>query len=26
VDYRTASFINAIDKIGVLYENMGIFP
>jgi len=26
VDYRTASFINAIEKIGVLYENMGIFP
>jgi glutamate dehydrogenase (NAD(P)+) len=26
VDYRTAAFINAINKIGLLYESMGIFP
>lgn len=26
VDLRTASLINAIDKLGVLYESMGIFP
>ncbi len=26
VDYRTAAFINAINKIGILYESMGIFP
>lgn len=26
VDLRTASFINAINKIGLMYEQMGIFP
>ncbi len=25
-DLRTAAFINAIDKIGTMYEQMGIFP
>jgi glutamate dehydrogenase (NAD(P)+) len=25
-DLRTASFINAIKKIGIIYEQMGIFP
>ena len=25
-DLRTAAFINAINKIGVMYEQMGIFP
>jgi len=26
VDLRTAAFISAIDKVGILYEQMGIFP
>ncbi len=26
VDMRTAAFINAIDKIVVCYEELGIFP
>ncbi|MEX0647398.1 MAG: Glu/Leu/Phe/Val dehydrogenase [Balneolaceae bacterium] len=26
VDLRTATFINAIDKVGTIYEQMGIFP
>jgi glutamate dehydrogenase (NAD(P)+) len=26
VDLRTAAFISAINKIAVLYEQMGIFP
>jgi glutamate dehydrogenase (NAD(P)+) len=26
VDLRTAAFISAIDKIGVAYMSMGIFP
>ncbi|MEX0593597.1 MAG: Glu/Leu/Phe/Val dehydrogenase [Balneolaceae bacterium] len=26
VDLRTASLINAIEKIGILYQSMGIFP
>ncbi len=26
VDLRTAAFISAIDKVGVIYEQMGIFP
>lgn len=25
-DLRTAAFINAIQKIGIMYEQMGIFP
>ena len=25
-DLRTAAFINAINKIGIMYEQMGIFP
>jgi len=25
-DLRTASFISAINKIGIMYEQMGIFP
>ncbi|MTI87390.1 MAG: Glu/Leu/Phe/Val dehydrogenase [Balneolaceae bacterium] len=25
-DLRTAAFINAINKIGIMYEHMGIFP
>ncbi len=25
-DLRTAAFLNAIDKVGVIYEQMGIFP
>lgn len=26
IDLREAAFLNAIEKIGVIYENMGIFP
>jgi glutamate dehydrogenase (NAD(P)+) len=26
VDLRTAAFINAINKVGLIYERMGIFP
>lgn len=26
IDLRTAAFLNAIDKVGVIYEQMGIFP
>lgn len=26
IDLRAAAFLNAIEKIGVMYENMGIFP
>lgn len=26
IDLRTAAFLNAIEKVGVLYEQMGIFP
>ncbi len=26
VDLRTAAFINSIDKVGTIYESMGIFP
>ncbi|MCW9706855.1 Glu/Leu/Phe/Val family dehydrogenase [Fodinibius salsisoli] len=26
IDLRTAAFLNAIDKVGVMYEQMGIFP
>jgi len=26
VDFRTAAFIHAINKIGIIYEDMGIFP
>jgi glutamate dehydrogenase (NAD(P)+) len=26
VDLRTAAFISAINKVGKLYEQMGIFP
>lgn len=26
VDLRTAAFINAIDKVGIIYGKMGIFP
>ncbi len=26
VDLRTASLINAIEKVGALYKSMGIFP
>ena len=25
-DLRTAAFVNAINKIGIIYEQMGIFP
>jgi glutamate dehydrogenase (NAD(P)+) len=25
-DLRTAAFVNAINKIGIMYEQMGIFP
>ena len=25
-DYRTAAFINAINKVAVSYQEMGIFP
>lgn len=26
IDLRTAAFLNAIEKVGVIYEQMGIFP
>jgi glutamate dehydrogenase (NAD(P)+) len=26
VDLRTAAFINSIEKVGMIYESMGIFP
>lgn len=26
IDLRTAAFLNAIEKVGVMYEQMGIFP
>lgn len=26
IDLRTAAFLNAIDKVGIMYEQMGIFP
>jgi len=26
IDLRTAAFLNAIDKVGIIYEQMGIFP
>ncbi len=26
IDLRTAAFLNAIEKVGILYEQMGIFP
>ncbi|MDX1618756.1 MAG: Glu/Leu/Phe/Val dehydrogenase dimerization domain-containing protein, partial [Balneolaceae bacterium] len=26
IDLRTAAFMNAIDKVGIMYEQMGIFP
>ena len=26
IDLRTAAFLSAIDKVGVMYEQMGIFP
>jgi glutamate dehydrogenase (NAD(P)+) len=26
VDLRTAAFLNAVEKVGVMYEQMGIFP
>ena len=26
IDLRTAAFVNAIDKIAVCYEELGIFP
>ncbi|MDX1672817.1 MAG: Glu/Leu/Phe/Val dehydrogenase, partial [Balneolaceae bacterium] len=25
-DLRTAAFLNAIEKVGIIYEQMGIFP
>ena len=26
IDLRTACFVNAIDKIAICYQEMGIFP
>lgn len=26
IDLRTAAFLNAIEKVGIMYEQMGIFP
>ena len=26
IDLRTSAFLNAIDKVGIIYEQMGIFP
>lgn len=26
IDLRTAAFLNAIEKVGIIYEQMGIFP
>ena len=26
IDLRTAAFLSAIDKVGIMYEQMGIFP
>lgn len=26
IDLRTAAFLSAIEKVGVMYEQMGIFP